>query len=116
MPSACVRTNASGSAIERSTCVSAAKLTTASQPSIACMTTCGSSIAPCTNVKPGSVADVVEVLLAPGVGELVEDDDLVAELGQPLADEVRADEAGAAADQKPHETTSVIAAAARSRR
>jgi hypothetical protein len=62
------------------------------------------------------VAHVVEVLLAPRVGELVEDDDLLAQVRQPLTDEVRADEAGATADQQPHETTSVIDAAARSRR
>ena len=48
MPRAWVLTNASGSAIERSTCVSAAKLTIASgrDASIAPATACGSSIAP----------------------------------------------------------------------
>ena len=58
------------------------------------------------NPKPGAVLDVGEVLLAAGVGELVEDDDLVAVLGDALADEVRADEAGSAADEQLHWRTS----------
>ena len=97
--------NASGSAIERSTCVSAAKLTTASTPSIASATASASSIPARTNAKPGAVADVGEVLLAAGVGELVEHGDGVAVLGDPLADEVRADEAGSAADEQLHAVT-----------
>src|SRR5438105_4063870 len=44
-----VMMNASGPEIERSTCVSAAKLTIASQPAAASATATGSSIAPCTN-------------------------------------------------------------------
>jgi hypothetical protein len=54
----------------------------------------------------GAAGDVGEVLLPPGVGELVEDDDLVAVLGDALADEVRADEAGPAADEQLHWRTS----------
>jgi hypothetical protein len=46
--------------------------------------------------------DVCEVLLAPGVGQLVEHRDLVAVLDQTLARERRADEAGAAADEQSH--------------
>ena len=53
MPSAWVFTNTSGSAIERSTWVSAAKFTTASTPSIAPATAAGSSIAPWTKVNAG---------------------------------------------------------------
>ncbi len=45
------------------------------------------------------VLDVVEVLAAPGVGELVEHDDVVAVIAHADAHEVRADEARAAADQ-----------------
>ncbi len=106
MPWACVLTNASGSAIERSTCVSAAKFTTASRPSIAAATASASSIARVHEGVARAVGDVGEVLLAPGVGELVEDDDLVAVLGDALADEVRADEAGPAADEQLHWRTS----------
>ena len=53
-----------------------------------------------------AVADVGEVLLAAGVGELVEHDDLVAVLRDALADEVRADEPGSAADEQLHRRTS----------
>ena len=109
MPTACVVTNASGSAIERSTWVSAAKLTTASQPSIAAATASGVLDAGVHEGVAGAVAHVGEVLLAPGVGELVEHHDLVAVLGQPLADEVRADEAGPAADEQPHLATAAAA-------
>ena len=56
------------------------------------------------------VLDVAEILVAPGVGQLVEDDDLVLARAQSHAHEVRADEAGAAADEEPH------ASAARSAR
>ena len=104
MPSACVVTNASGSAIERSTCVSAAKLTIASGAAARSRRRPprGSSIAPRTKRKRGSLGEVVEVLLAPGVGELVEHRHLVAVLEQALAHEGRADEAGAAADEQFH--------------
>ena len=47
----------------------------------------------------GVGSEVVEVLLAPGIGELVEHRDLVAVLQQALANERRADETGAAADE-----------------
>ncbi len=97
MPIACVLTNASGSAIERSTCVSAAKFTTASTPSIAPATASGVLDRP---VDEG-VLDVLQVLLPAGVGELVQDDDLVARLDA-LADEGRADEPGPAAHEQLH--------------
>ena len=105
MPWAWVVTNASGSAIERSTCVSAAKLTTASRPSIASRDGVGVLDARVHEREARAVADVGEVLLAAGVGELVEHDDLVAVLGDALADEVRADEAGSAADEQLHGRT-----------
>ncbi len=97
-------TNASGSAIERSTCVSAAKLTIASgaAAAIAAGTASASSIAPRMKWKRGSLGDVLEVLLAPGVGELVEHRHLVAVLAHALARERRADEPGAAADEQFH--------------
>ena len=106
MPSAWVVTNASGSAIERSTCVSAAKLTTASTPSIAAADGVG-VLDPAVDELD---VEVLEVLAPAGVGELVEDDDLVAVLAHAQADEVRADEAGAAADEQLHAGTSVRAA------
>ena len=64
--------NASGSAIERSTCVSAAKLTTASAPAIASATAVGVLDPGAHEAEAGAVAQVGEVLLAAGVGELVE--------------------------------------------
>ena len=104
MPSACVETNASGSAIERSTCVSAAKLTIASgEPaSIARGDRLAVLDRAAHEAKARLVEQVVEVLLAPGVGELVEHGHLVAVLAHALARERRADEAGAAADEQFH--------------
>ena len=49
MPSTSVSMNSEAPWIERSTCVSAAKLTTASQPSPAAATTVGSQMSPSTN-------------------------------------------------------------------
>ena len=49
----------------------------------------------------------LEVLATSGVGELVEHDDLVAVVAQAQAHEVRADEAGAAADEQLHAVTRV---------
>ena len=98
-------TNASGSAIERSTCVSAAKLTTASTPA--------SAVAHRVGVLDPAVdeadVEVLEVLAAAGVGELVEHDDLVAVLREAHADEVRADEPGAAADEQLHQAVTRVA-------
>ena len=106
MPSICVRTNASGSAIDRSTCVSAAKFTTASAPSIASATAAGSSMAPWTNVVRG----VAQVLAPAGIGQLVEDDHVVAVLGRAQAREVRADEARPAGDEQPHAAAAPVPA------
>ena len=47
------------------------------------------------------VPDALEVGRVPGVGELVEHDDVLARLGEP-PHEVAADEPGAAGDQDPH--------------
>jgi hypothetical protein len=53
--------------------------------------------------------EALEVLHAPGVGELVEDDEIVAVLLEAHADEGRADEPRAAADQKPHQAVTLVA-------
>ena len=95
MPITWVRAKASWSSIERSTWDSAAKLTTASQPSIASRTTAGSSIAPTTS----SIA-LGQVLAPAGVGELVEHPHLV--LAADEADVGGADEAGGAGDEELH--------------
>jgi hypothetical protein len=52
--------------------------------------------------KTWIVGKVVEVLLAPRIGELVEHHHLVAVLAQAQAREVGADEPGAAANEKLH--------------
>ena len=56
------------------------------------------------------VAQVLEILLAPGVGELVEHDDLVTVIAQAQPGEVRADEPGTAADEQLHAATSARSA------
>ena len=92
--------NSAGPRIERSTCVSAAKLTIASQP-------CGR---PRDRVGVGDVAlmelvlDALEVRAVAGVGQLVEHDDLVAGRRE-TANELRADEPGAAGDEHAHRAT-----------
>ena len=72
--------------------------------SIASATAAGSSIAPWTN----SCSTSCEVLAPARVGELVEHDDLVAVVAHAHAHEVRADEAGSAADQQPHRATTAF--------
>ena len=105
MPSACVFTNASGSAIERSTWVSAAKLTIASGGwDRGARERRGDRLGvldrAADEAEAGVLGEIVlQVLLAPGVGELVEHGHLVAVLPQAQAHEGRADEPGAAADQ-----------------
>ena len=89
--------NSAAPRIERSTCVSAAKLTTASQPSPASATASASQMSPSTS----RTSQPVEVRRVAGVGELVEHDHVLAGREQAL-DEVRADEAGAACDEDPH--------------
>ena len=97
VPSTSVRMNSAGPRIERSTCVSAAKLTIASTPFAAAR----------DRFRVGDVAlvelvlDALEVRAVARVRELVEDDDLVAVRGEPPR-EVRADEPGAAGDEDFH--------------
>ena len=55
-----------------------------------------------TGVKHATVAEVLQVLAPPGVGELVEHHDLVAVLVDALAHEVRADEPRTTTDHEPH--------------
>ena len=97
MPSTSVWTNSCGPRIERSTWVSAAKLTTASQP----------ARGPGDGVRVGDVADdelgarALEIGGVAGVRQLVEDDDVVAACDEP-PHEMRADEAGAAGHEDAH--------------
>ena len=92
--------NSAGPRIERSTCVSAAKLTIASQPAAAAR----------DHVGVGDVAlvelvlDAVQVRAVAGVGQLVEDDDRVALRREPPR-ERRADEARSACHEDPHRGT-----------
>ena len=104
-----MRTNASGSAIERSTCVSAAKFTIASgapgppsEPVERARDRLRVLDAAPHEAVAGLVRDVLQVLLAPRVGELVEHGHRVPVLADAHPREVRADEPGAAADQEPH--------------
>ena len=86
--------NSAGPRIDRSTCVSAAKLTIASTP----------LAARATDLRVGDVAlvelvlDALEVRAVARVRELVENDDLLAVRREPPR-EVRADEPGAAGDE-----------------
>ena len=89
--------NSAGPRIERSTCVSAAKLTIASQPAAAVATASGIGDVALVEL----VLDALEVRAVAGVGQLVEHDDLVAGRREP-PHEVRADEAGAAGDEDAH--------------
>ena len=96
-----VRRNDSGSSIERSTWVSAAKFTIASTPPAA-VDRRADGVRVADAALHEAVARVVgdgrEVLQVAGVGELVVDDDLpVGVLGEHAADEGGADEPGAAA-------------------
>ncbi len=54
------------------------------------------------------VLGVLQALAPPRVGELVQDDDVVAVVARTHAREVRADEARAAADQQPHRVTAAL--------
>ena len=99
MPITWVRAKASWSSIERSTWDSAAKLTTASQPSIASRTTLR-----VLDRAHDQLRSLGQVLAPAGVGELVEHPHLVL-----AADEAHvggADEAGGAGDEQLHATAS----------
>ena len=54
--------------------------------------------------EPNAIEDVLEVFLSAGIRELVQDGDRVALIAQAQPDERRADEAGATADEQPHDT------------
>ena len=97
VPSTSVRMNSAGPMIERSTCVSAAKLTIASAP--VGSTRNGASVGDVALVEV--VLDPLEIRPVAGVGELVEHGDLVAGPDEP-ADELRADEARSAGDEHTH--------------
>ena len=102
MPKTSVVMNSPGASIERSTCDSAAKLTIASQPSIAPATASASQMSASTSENRSSSA-AVEVLEPAGVGHLVEHDDLVVGIVlEVVVDEVGADEPGAAGDEELH--------------
>ena len=100
MPCPLVLTKASGSEIERSTWVSAAKLTIASH-AVADRAVDGVAVLDRADDEL-DVGQVLQVLAPPGVRELVEHDDLVALVAHPQAHEVRADEAGPSTDEQPH--------------
>ena len=101
-PKTSVWMNSPGDSIERSTWDSAAKLTIASQPSIAAATASRSAMSPSTSSTPVR-GEALEVLAPPRVGELVEHPDRVARVsGEAVAHVGRADEPGAARDQDPH--------------
>ncbi len=106
-----VARNASGSRMDRSTCDSAAKFTTASASATSGPTTAGSAMSPANEAEAGRllgiVADRREVRLVAGVGQLVEDRDPCA-VAPPehVADVAGPDETGPTGDQQtPDRTT-----------
>ena len=92
--------NSAGPRIERSTCVSAAKLTIASQPAAARRHCVGVGDVAVVEL----VLDALEVRAVARVRQLVEHDDCVA-LGRKTPRERRADEARSACDENPHRGT-----------
>ena len=104
VPITCVTANGSWPAIERSTCDSAAKFTTRSQPSIALAH--GRRVLDRALDELDPVLDLGEVLAPPRVRELVEHDHLV--VGPRLEQHAhvgRADEPGGAGHERPHVAT-----------
>ena len=100
MPRPLVTVNANGSAIDRSTWVSAAKLTIASTPSAARRRPRDPRSRP---PQSGSETQSLQVLAPAGVGQLVEHCHLVAVLAHPQLGEGGADEPGGAAHQQLHD-------------
>jgi hypothetical protein len=98
VPITCVRANASPSAIERSTCDSAAKV----DDRVAASDELAHERAVLDRADDEVGVGAGEVLAPPGVGELVEHDELV--LGAEEAHVGRADEAAAACHEQPHAT------------
>ena len=100
-----VTRNASGSRIERSTCDSAAKLTTASVSATSGADDVRVGDVAADEAEPGGLLrvgpDGRQVGLVAGVGELVEDrDPRPVAPGEHVADEAAADEPGAAGDEE----------------
>ena len=95
-----VMMNSSGPLIDRSTCVSAAKFTIASQPLTAPAT--AAWILDRAVHEADVVEHVVEVLAPARIGQLVEHGHVVAVVGEPPPHERRADEAGPAANEQSH--------------
>ncbi len=101
-----VRRKASGSAMERSTWVSAAKLTMASTPFGRPHDRVAVTDVAVDEAVARVVLDRAQVVGVAGVGELVQVDDLARSAldsaGESAPDEVGADEAGSAAHQELH--------------
>ena len=105
MPKTSVWMNSPGASIERSTWVSAAKLTIASNAVEAPVDRVGVGDVRGDQLDPGLI-ETPEVLDPACVGELVEHPHREVGVGlEPVADEGRADEAGAAGDEDVHRTT-----------
>ncbi len=99
VPKTSVWMNSPGASIERSTWVSAAKLTIASQPSSAAATASRSAMS-ATDQLAALVVEPVEVLAPAGVGELVEHAHAEVRMRlEPVADVGRADEPGPSGDE-----------------
>ena len=97
-----VSTNGSGPSMDRSTCVSAARLTTASGRCSANTRAmaAASAMSARTNVDARIVERPLEVQQAAGVGQLVDDDEAVGGVREGVVDEIGADEPGAAGDEE----------------
>ena len=103
MPSTFVRKNRVGSTTARLLCDSAAKLTTVSIRSSRRVFSASVAVADVSLHEDDPVLDGREALPVSGVGQQVVGDDVVVRvLLEPVVDEVRADEAGRAGDEKSH--------------
>ena len=105
MPKTSVWMNSPGASIDRSTWVSAAKLTIAPTPSRQRLTASASVMSAVDQLDPGLI-EALEVLHPARVGELVEHPNREVGMGlEAVADEGGADEAGAAGHEDVHRTT-----------
>ena len=103
VPSTFVEKNRAGSRIASELCDSAAKFTIGVDPVVLDRPLGEVEVADVAVDEGRAVRDVVEVRLVARVGEgVVGDDDVVGVPLDPVADEVRADEAGAAGDEESH--------------
>ena len=100
VPTTLVWTNAAGPSIERSTWLSAAKLTIASGWCVASSeaTSARSPMSPCTNTWPVVAVQRRERVAVAGIGQRIEIDDADAAIDC-VEHEVASDETGAAGDQ-----------------